>query len=120
MPFTGHLKLTIVEAAGLQPTELSLRNSIIKNPNIDPYVDISVDDSRTIGKTSVKMRTSDPKWNEVFTCNLIEANSLQLTVFDKSVFPEDDFVANSSVLLDDLLRSRSNAFDFWVRIRSFT
>lgn len=108
--------MTIVEATGLQPTELSLRNSIIKNPNIDPYVDISVDDSQEVGRTTVKMRTSDPKWNEVFTCNLIDANNLQLTVFDKSVFPEDDFVANFSMLFDDLPQPRNDAFDFWVNL----
>lgn len=116
MPFTGHLKLTILEATGLQLTELSLRNSIIKNPSIDPYVDISVDDSLEIGKTSVNTRTSDPCWNEVFTSSLLDATSLQLTIFDQSAFPDDNFVANCSMLFDNFkLEQRNNVFDLWVR-----
>lgn len=116
MPFTGHLKLTIIEATSLQPTELSLRNSIIKNPNIDPYVDILIDDSLEIGKTTVKLRTSDPSWNEVFTSSLLSAKNLQLTIFDQSAFPDDNFVANCSLLFDNFkLEQRSNVFDLWVR-----
>lgn len=32
---------------------------------------------------------------------LIEARNLQLTVFHKSAFPDDDFVANCSLPFDD-------------------
>ena len=103
MPFTGSLSLKIVEAAELKPTQLSVRHSL-KNPQsmlIDPFVNIAVDDS-TLEKTTAKSRTFKPVWNESFSMELIESKTLQLTVFHKSAFPTDDFVANCSLPFEDI------------------
>src|SRR5699024_12520223 len=112
MPFTGKLRLTIVEALGLKPTELLIRNSIIKNTSIDPYVYITVDDSLAVDKTTAKERTFNPIWNEVFSICLLDAKSLQLTVFNDSLITDDDFLANCSISFDEFkLQAGNNEFD---------
>lgn len=109
MPFTGNLKLKIVEAFNLKPTQLSVRHSLVKNQSmlIDPFVSISVDDS-TLERTSAKSRTFKPVWNEDFDMQLVDAKILQLTVFHKSAFPIDDFVANCSLQFDDILNDNDS------------
>lgn len=117
MPFTGNLKLKIVEASDLKPTQLSVRHSISKNQTlIDPFVSITIDDA-TINKTTAKSRTFKPVWNEVFDISLIEAKNLQLTVFHKSAFSNDEFVANCSLLFDDFYSQNHHGnieSDTWV------
>ena len=118
MPFTGNLRLKIVEASDLKPTQLSVRHSISKSQGmlIDPFVNIAVDES-TVNKTTAKTRTFKPVWNEVFDISLVDAKSLQLTVFHKSAFPNDEFVANCSIPLEDFLYQHDTGnteSDLWV------
>lgn len=117
MPFTGNLKLKIVEASDLKPTQVSVRHSISKSQGmlIDPFVSIAVDES-TINKTTPKSRTFKPVWNEAFDISLLDAKSLQLTVFHKSAFPNDEFVANCSIPFEDLLLNDdgNSEADLWV------
>ncbi|KAF7488393.1 Calcium-independent protein kinase C [Sarcoptes scabiei] len=109
MPFTGTMKLRIVEASDLRPTQLSFRHVLGKNQSmvIDPFVNIAVDDS-VLEKTTTKSRTFKPVWNENFNLEVIDAKQLQLTVFHKSAFPGDEFVANCSLPFDDYLQEKSN------------
>lgn len=85
---------------------------------IDPFVNIAVDDS-TLEKTTAKSRTFKPVWNESFTLELIDAKVLQLTVFHKSAFSIDDFVANVSLPFEDIYNEQYNdtgrmESDLWV------
>ncbi|KAH9400648.1 Calcium-independent protein kinase C [Tyrophagus putrescentiae] len=118
MPFNGSLRLKIVEASDLRPTQVSVRHSISKSQGmmIDPFVNIAVDDS-IMGKTTVKVRTFKPVWNESFDIDsLLYAKNLQLNVFHKSPFPNDEFVANCSISFDELLQNDGNnsEADLWV------
>ena len=118
MPLTGDLRLKIVEASDLKPTQLSVRHSISKSQGmlIDPFVNIAVDES-TVNRTAAKSRTFKPVWNEVFDIPLIDAKNLQLTVFHKSAFPNDEFVANCSIPLDDFFIQNDSGnieSDLWV------
>jgi len=117
MPFTGTLRLKIVEASDLKPTQISMRHSISKSQGmlIDPFVNIAVDESTT-AKTTAKSRTFKPVWNEAFDISLLDAKNLQLTVFHKSAFPNDEFVANCSISFDELLQNddANSEADLWV------
>lgn len=123
MPFSGSIKLKIIEASDLRPTQVSVRHSISKSQGmmIDPFVNIAVDDS-IMGKTTVKTRTFKPVWNESFDIDsLLYAKSLQLNVFHKSAFPNDEFVANCSISFDELLQNDcpNSEADLWVRALNF-
>ena len=113
MPFTGTLKLKIVEAADLKPTQLSVRHVLGKNQSmvIDPFINVAVDDS-VMERTTAKSRTFKPVWNESFNLELIEAKTLQLTVFHKSALSEE-FVANCSLTFDEIQEKHEDN-DFWV------
>ncbi|OTF83491.1 hypothetical protein BLA29_008888 [Euroglyphus maynei] len=113
MPFTGTLNIKIVEAADLKPTQLSVRHVLGKNQSmvIDPFINIAVDES-VMERTTVKSRTFKPVWNESFNLELIEAKTLQLTVFHKSALSED-FVANCSLTFEEIQEKHEDN-DFWV------
>ena len=102
MVFTGSIILKIIEASDLKPTQLSVRHLITKGQTsmIDPFVNIAIDDS-TIDKTTSKSRTFKPIWNETFDLSVIDAKCLQLTVFNRAVLSNDEFVANCSLLFDE-------------------
>lgn len=106
MPFTGTMKLQIIEASNLKPTQVSFRHVLGRNPSmiIDPFVNVSIDDS-ILEKTTVKPRTFKPIWNETFNLELMDAKQLHLTVFHKSTFSGDEFVANCSLPFDDIIIS---------------
>ena len=65
-------------------------------------MNIAVDDA-TIDKTTAKSRTFKPCWNETFDLSVIEARSLQLTVFNRAVLSNDEFVANASLSFEDFV-----------------
>ncbi|XP_054155840.1 calcium-independent protein kinase C-like [Oppia nitens] len=116
MPFTGSVRLCIIEANELKPTQFSVRHkldSVVGKSGgsqmlIDPYVHITVDD-QPIDKSSTKQRTFRPQWNELFSFDVKEAQNLQLTVFHDASIPPDDFVANCSICFDDLITDESVA-----------
>lgn len=121
MPFTGNLRLKITEAQNLKPSECSVRhNSVVGKGQqmlIDPYVYIAVDDN-FIDRSSTKQRTFKPIWNEYFTADVNDAQNLHLTVFHDASIPPDDFVANCSVNLDELLSNETpnGVHEFWVSV----
>lgn len=120
MPFTGMLKIIIIEASDLKPTQISFRHVLVKNPSsmvIDPFVAVAIDDN-VLEKTTSKPRTFKPVWNESFTLELLDSKKLELTVFHKTAFA-DEFVANYSILIDDILAEIGNENEkqkkmFWV------
>ena len=115
--FNGSMKLKICEAIDLKPTEYSSRfqktmGGLAKkevDPALDPYVEIDVDE-RHVARTSTKVKTSKPVWNEDFTSEIHNGQSFGLTVFHDAAIPPDDFVANCSIPFQDL-KSQS---DIWV------
>lgn len=120
MPFSGNLRVRIVEALDLKPTDFAVRHPGLGKGQqmlIDPYVNISVDDNY-IDRSSTKQRTFKPVWNENFSANVIEAQNLSLTVFHDAAIPPDEFVANCILSFDELLsaESRNGVYesDFWV------
>ncbi len=123
MPFTGSLRLNVIEAQDLKPTEFSVRHNTVVGKGqqmlIDPYLNIAVDDI-LINRSSTKQRTFKPIWNEIFTANVKEGQNLLLTVFHDAAIRPDDFVANCSISFDDLLAEecRNGVYesDIWVII----
>ena len=63
--FSGIAHICIVEATNLKPTAFSKRLPGVNVSTLDSYVEISVDD-QIVGKTSIKLKSLSPVWNEEF------------------------------------------------------
>ncbi|KAL6743509.1 hypothetical protein Aduo_016539 [Ancylostoma duodenale] len=115
MLFTGTLRVRVLEARGLRPTEWSRRfNQNEKNETaaIDAYVNVDWDEYH-VGKTLVRPKTNEPRWNEEFIANDVHSGrAIGFTVFHNCVMPPDDFVANTRIPFDDLKIGSCN--DIWV------
>ncbi|KAE9553124.1 hypothetical protein FO519_003677 [Halicephalobus sp. NKZ332] len=63
--FNGIVKIRVVEARDLRPTEWSKRfnNSDSQTPLLDTYVNVDCDEVH-VGQTVTKPKTSTPVWNE--------------------------------------------------------
>lgn len=112
--FNGSMKLKICEAVDLRPTDYSARFSMGASkkevePALDPYIAFDVDELH-IARTTTKVKTSKPVWNEDFTAEIHNGQSFGLTVFHDAAIPPDEFVANCSLSFQDL-KSQS---DIWV------
>ena len=115
--FTGSLKIKIIEATDLKPTDLARRKTLGGLTSMDPYVLVNVDDIR-IAQTTSKQKTLTPVWNEEFESEVEDAQVLCITVFHKSIMPPDDwFVANSSVALAEIMKSEVQGIsDIWISL----
>jgi novel protein kinase C epsilon type len=123
--FNGRLKITICGATDLQQTEHMKRFDSLPMSkkaeagitSLEPYVAIDVDEV-TIEKTSTKMKTKEPMWNETFTTDLLrKAEVVGLTVWHDATMPPDDFVANCSINLGDLIEKEDQPLhDLWVNL----
>ncbi|KAK6758752.1 hypothetical protein RB195_016148 [Necator americanus] len=115
MLFTGTLRVRVLEARGLRPTEWSRRfNQNEKNETaaIDAYVNVDWDEYH-VGKTLVRPKTTEPRWNEEFIANDVHSGrAIGFTIFHNCVMPPDDFVANTRIPFDDLKIGSCN--DIWV------
>jgi len=99
--FNGRLKITVIEAQGLQLTKFMTRHQMAVT--LEPYVAIDVD-QLSIERTSTKSKTNEPTWNETFTTDLLRnADEVGLTVFHDATIPPDDFIANCKISLSDLI-----------------
>lgn len=107
MVFTGSVKLTVLEAIDLKPAMLAQR----RVKSIDPYVSVHVDDVH-IAQTSSKPKTSTPIWNEEFESEIENGETLGITVFHNAIMPPDPFLANSSVPLEEIIKSGTS--DIWI------
>lgn len=112
--FTGTVKLNLIEASDLKPTEFSTRHANVVTKSLDPYVSIDVDEL-PIYRSSTKQRNFNPSWNEQFTIEVHNAQCLTLTVFHDAAIGNDDFVANCTITFDDIINGRQKGrSDFWV------
>lgn len=114
--FTGELRMKIIEASDLRPTDFSTRHahsSLIKT--LDPYVSINVDDTR-IYRSSTKPKTSQPQWNDQLTQNLSGAEMMTITVFHDATISGDEFIANRTITFEELLDDVKNEGrnDIWI------
>ena len=109
--FSGRLKITVIEAKGLQLTNVMAiggRNSII---NLNPYVTIDVD-KVSIDRTSTKSRTVVPTWNETYGTEFLRnAKEVGFTIFHDATIPPSSFIANCAVPITKL---NENGEAFWV------
>lgn len=122
--FNGSMKLKICEAIDLRPTDYSARFSMGASkpskktepePALDPYIAFDVDELH-VARTTTKVKTSKPVWNEDFTTEIHNGQSFGLTVFHDAAIPPDDFVANCSLSFQDL-KTQS---DIWVCVTHCT
>lgn len=134
--FNGTIKVRVIEAADLRPTEWSTRfnslttsvvgtvpkpgggggtsssssSSAAASYSLDPYVSVDVDEYH-VGTTATKTKCSNPKWDEEFTSEIHNGEQLGFTVFHKTAIPPDDFVANARIAFEDLSKQINR---FWV------
>ena len=113
--FTGVLKLKLVEALDLRPTDYSTRHATGLPKTLDPYVSVDVDENH-VYRSSTKSKTFRPSWNETLTQSVADAENLTLTVFHDASIPPDDFIANCNVSFEELLNGIKNEGrnDIWV------
>uniref|UniRef100_A0AAY4DIV0 Protein kinase C n=1 Tax=Denticeps clupeoides TaxID=299321 RepID=A0AAY4DIV0_9TELE len=117
--FNGFLKVCVGEAAGLRPTTFSTRHSIRplhkSGHPLDPYVVLRVDDVK-IGQTCTQAKTSRPAFNEEFCSHVRDGRVLELAVFHDTPIGYDDFVANWTIHLEELMETSNSrkTFESWV------
>ncbi|XP_047133697.1 protein kinase C isoform X2 [Hydra vulgaris] len=112
--FTGFMKIRILEALDLNKTNVKSQFvTSMKVSSLDPYLQAYVDD-QVIAKTSKKTATYCPVWEEDFSIDLHKAKMLSLTVFHSSIVGSDSFVANSSVLIQDIIDEGQS--DLWIQL----
>ena len=110
--FTGFMKIRILEALDLNKT--NVKSQIVtsmKVSSLDPYLQAYVDD-QVIAKTSKRISTYSPIWEEDFSIDLHKAKILSLTVFHSSKVGADSFVANSSLPIQEIIDEGQS--DLWV------
>ncbi|XP_022090552.1 protein kinase C epsilon type-like isoform X1 [Acanthaster planci] len=122
--FNGTIRMRVCEAVDLKPTEFSTRHSVTSKDSkkggttIDPYIIITVDDQH-VGTTTIKQKTVRPSWNEDFDAKVQNGENVLLTVYHSSIISSDDFVANCTVAIEDLLQNGVNKngasiSDIWI------
>lgn len=118
--FSGTVRIHIIEATDLRPTEYSTRLGNVLPRTLDPYVSIDSDEI-LLHRTTSKQKCNCPTWNEEFSAAVQEAQGICLTVFHKAAIPPDDFIANCSITFDEILSSpsRDGVHDFWVSLFYF-
>lgn len=116
MLFNGTVKVKVIEARDLRPTEWSKRFSNADGSSqgslLDTYANVDCDEYH-IGRTQVKPKTNTPVWNEQFASTEVHtARALGFSLFHNSTMPPDDFVANCRIPIEELRIASTN--DIWV------
>ena len=117
--FNGSMKIKVCEAQNLRPTDCATRLQMGGNKNlqlIDPYIAVDIDDIH-VARTTTKPKTFKPVWNEEFTSEIHNGQAIGLTVFHDVALAPDQFVANCTVVFEELGTKESQ--DIWVRIIHF-
>ncbi|ELU08618.1 hypothetical protein CAPTEDRAFT_99905 [Capitella teleta] len=111
--FNGSMKLKIYEAVDLRPTDFATRHQVNRNLQlIDPYISVDIDEV-PYARSTTKQKTFKPSWNEEFTVEIHNGQSVGLTVFHDAAIPPDEFVANCTIALEDLVGKKEPS-DIWV------
>ncbi|TNN24121.1 Protein kinase C epsilon type [Liparis tanakae] len=112
--FSGLLKVRVCEAVDLKPTPWALRHAVGKSGSflLDPYLALNLDQAR-LGQTATKTKTNSPAWHQEFCTEVREGRSLELSVFHDAPIGYDDFVANCTIQLEDLLQNGTRHYEDW-------
>uniref|UniRef100_A0AAX7TGI7 Protein kinase C n=1 Tax=Astatotilapia calliptera TaxID=8154 RepID=A0AAX7TGI7_ASTCA len=115
--FSGLLKVRVCEAVDLKPTPWALRHAVGKSGSflLDPYLALNLDQTR-LGQTATRTKTNSPVWHQEFCTEVREGRSLELSVFHDAPIGYDDFVANCTIQLEDLLQNGTRHYEDWVCI----
>uniref|UniRef100_A0A3B3ZJJ5 Protein kinase C n=1 Tax=Periophthalmus magnuspinnatus TaxID=409849 RepID=A0A3B3ZJJ5_9GOBI len=113
--FSGLLKVKVCEAVDLKPTPWALRHAVGKSGSflLDPYLALNLDQTR-LGQTATRTKTNSPVWHQEFCTEVREGRSLELSVFHDAPIGYDDFVANCTIQLEDLLQNGTRHFEDWI------
>ena len=116
--FSGLLKVRVCEAVDLKPTPWALRHAVGKSGSflLDPYLALNLDQTR-LGQTATRTKTNSPAWHQEFCTEVREGRSLELSVFHDAPIGYDDFVANCTIQLEDLLQNGTRHYEDWVCAR---
>ena len=112
------MKLRVLEAADLRPTEFALRHQTVTSRQgtvLDPYISIDVDEIH-VARTTTKQKTTNPTWNEEFRSEVHNGFNIGFTIFHDAAIGPDEFIANCFVAFEDLAASLSTnpTSDIWV------
>uniref|UniRef100_A0A665T4W8 Protein kinase C n=1 Tax=Echeneis naucrates TaxID=173247 RepID=A0A665T4W8_ECHNA len=113
--FSGLLKVRVCEAVDLKPTPWALRHAVGKSGSflLDPYLALNLDQIR-LGQTATRTKTNSPAWHQEFCTEVREGRSLELSVFHDAPIGYDDFVANCTIQLEDLLQNGTRHYEDWI------
>uniref|UniRef100_A0A3Q2P187 Protein kinase C n=1 Tax=Fundulus heteroclitus TaxID=8078 RepID=A0A3Q2P187_FUNHE len=113
--FNGLLKVRVCEAVDLKPTPWALRHAVGKSGSflLDPYLALNLDQTR-LGQTATRTKTNSPAWHQEFCTEVREGRSLELSVFHDAPIGYDDFVANCTIQLEDLLQNGTRHYEDWI------
>uniref|UniRef100_A0A3B5L9N9 Protein kinase C n=1 Tax=Xiphophorus couchianus TaxID=32473 RepID=A0A3B5L9N9_9TELE len=113
--FNGLLKVRVVEAVDLKPTPWALRHAVGKSGSflLDPYLALNLDQTR-LGQTATRTKTNNPAWHQEFCTEVREGRCLELSVFHDAPIGYDDFVANCTIKLEDLLQNGTRHYEDWL------
>ncbi|XP_030611578.1 protein kinase C epsilon type isoform X2 [Archocentrus centrarchus] len=113
--FSGLLKVRVCEAVDLKPTPWALRHAVGKTGSflLDPYLALNLDQTR-LGQTATRTKTNSPVWHQEFCTEVREGRSLELSVFHDAPIGYDDFVANCTIQLEDLLQKGTRHYEDWI------
>ncbi|XP_015231389.1 PREDICTED: protein kinase C epsilon type [Cyprinodon variegatus] len=113
--FNGLLKVRVCEAVDLKPTPWALRHAVGKSGSflLDPYLALNLDHTR-LGQTATRTKTNSPAWHQEFCTEVREGRSLELSVFHDAPIGYDDFVANCTIQLEDLLQNGTRHYEDWI------
>uniref|UniRef100_A0A672IZS4 Protein kinase C n=1 Tax=Salarias fasciatus TaxID=181472 RepID=A0A672IZS4_SALFA len=113
--FSGLLKVRVCEAVDLKPTPWALRHAVGKSGSflLDPYLALNLDQTR-LGQTATRTKTNSPAWHQEFCTEVREGRSLELSVFHDAPIGYDDFVANCTIQLEDLLQNGTRHYEDWI------
>uniref|UniRef100_H3CID4 Protein kinase C n=1 Tax=Tetraodon nigroviridis TaxID=99883 RepID=H3CID4_TETNG len=115
--FSGLLKVRVCEAVDLKPTPWALRHAVGKSGSflLDPYLALNLDQTR-LGQTATRTKTNSPAWHQEFCTEVREGRSLELSVFHDAPIGYDDFVANCTIQLEDLLQNGTRHYEDWIEV----
>ncbi|KAF3853776.1 hypothetical protein F7725_014464 [Dissostichus mawsoni] len=80
---------------------------------LDPYLALNLDHTR-LGQTATRTKTNSPAWHQEFCTEVREGRSLELSVFHDAPIGYDDFVANCTIQLEDLLQNGTRHYEDWI------
>lgn len=96
--FTGSVMIHIIEATGLKPVNLPGGKVL---SIMDPYCVVDFDDIY-FGQTSSKKQTVSPVWGETLDDTVEDSQRMQLTLFNSSTIPPDNFIAHTQIEVCEL------------------